>query len=269
MIQITEEFIKELEAYKMINHYRNMGFTIKEISRENAGGSQSEEIPNENKFELHLEELTEGKRYCFRMRSCEIRNIELKNYENMKKCYLERIGLKSDDDVEGTESDRLLSSSVRAELYWRAMYDTYITIAEKIIKQIKNCFHGIEGRIVIYSNADPPMICDAGNLLTEKIKTHQFDHAIAKYHWIKTMLTYRCPEREDVAINAYDQLAGTQVWSPNEDLLSNLTLLGKLLLLQKKVMRDVALNNISHADGITDVTYNEKRYTWDYTGDQL
>lgn len=68
------------------------------------------------------------------------------------------------------------------------------------------------------------------------------------------MLTYRCPEREDVAINAYDQLAGTQVWSPDEDFLSNLTVLGKLLLLQKKVMRDVALNNISYADGITDVT---------------
>jgi hypothetical protein len=81
------------------------------------------------------------------------------------------------------------------------------------------------------------------------------------------MLTYRCPEREDVAINAYDQLAGTQVWSPDEDFLSNLTVLGKLLL-QKKVMRDVALNNISYADGITDVTYNEKRYTWDYTGDK-
>lgn len=79
------------------------------------------------------------------------------------------------------------------------------------------------------------------------------------------MLTYRCPEREDVAINAYDQLAGTQVWSPDDDFLSNLTLLGKLLLLQKKIMRDVALNNISYADGITDVTYNEKRYTWDYS----
>lgn len=49
------------------------------------------------------------------------------------------------------------------------------------------------------------------------------------------MLTYRCPEREDVAINAYDQLARTQVWSPDEDFLSNLTVLGKLLLLQKRL----------------------------------
>lgn len=63
------------------------------------------------------------------------------------------------------------------------------------------------------------------------------------------MLTYRCPERKDVAINAYDQLAGTQVWSPDEDFLSNLTLLVKLQLLDRLLPEDMSGCEIIEEDG--------------------
>lgn len=73
------------------------------------------------------------------------------------------------------------------------------------------------------------------------------------------MLTYRCPEREDVAINAYDQLAGTQVWSPDEDFLSNLTLLGKLQLLDRLLPEDMSGCEIIEEDG--KITVREKNHT--------
>ena len=83
------------------------------------------------------------------------------------------------------------------------------------------------------------------------------------------MLTYRCPEREDVAINAYDQLAGTQVWSPDEDFLSNLTLLGKLLLLDELIPGDTPPDCFKTSQGVTSVTHRGKTYIWDYTGGKI
>lgn len=73
------------------------------------------------------------------------------------------------------------------------------------------------------------------------------------------MLTYRCPEREDVAINEYDQLAGTQVWSSDEDFLSNLTLLGKLQLLDRLLPEDMSGCEIIEEDG--KITVREKNHT--------
>lgn len=82
------------------------------------------------------------------------------------------------------------------------------------------------------------------------------------------MLTYRCPEREDVAINAYDQLAGTQVWSPDEDFLSNLILLGKLQLLDRLLPEDMSGCEIIEEDGKITVREKNHTLTWDYSCDK-
>lgn len=261
MIKITEEFIKKLEIYKEINLHSNMGWTVTPGDQEQSTAAGLESI-GKHPFELHLEKPVPGKTFCFLKTSGEIRGIEKYLREKEERNYRGKVcpvpGSRNRDVLNG---DKGLSEAVMAELRWKAAYDTYIFVAEQIIDYIKNNFQMNEGKIAVYMKNELLIAEEDDNASCE-------DHPAAVFRQVRSILACRCGENRDVAVDAYNKLAGTKQASFGSDTLNSLVLLGKLMLLDE-LIGDTPPDCFKTSQGVTSVTHRGKTYIWDYTGGKI
>lgn len=94
------------------------------------------------------------------------------------------------------------------------------------------------------------------------------DHPAAVFRQVRSILACRCGENRDVAVDAYNKLAGTKQASYGSDTLNSLVLLGKLMLLDE-LIGDTPPDCFKTSQGVTSVTYRGKTYIWDYTGGKI
>lgn len=149
-----------------------------------------------------------------------------------------------------------------AELRWKAAYDTYILVAGQIIDYIKNNFQIKEGKIAVYMKNELLITEEDDNLSC-------VDHPAAVFRQVRSILACRCGENRDVAVDAYNKLAGTKQASFGSDTLNSLVLLGKLMLLDELIPGDASPDCFKTSQGVTSVTYGGKTYIWDYAGGKI